>query len=117
MQCLSTYSSEANSVGWYDLTGSYFLLEVVSPQGPGTGTTVTYLLCEDSPDSGYNAVQWSIGGTQLRAIRRVNATEEIIWFDGFDTSNHRWLRIREAPRCIKWVWSRRGGLTGVRSFR
>ena len=22
-----------------------------------------------------------------------------------------------APRCIKWVWSRRGGLTGGRSFR
>jgi hypothetical protein len=49
MQCLSTYSSEANSVGWYDLTGSYL-----------------------------------------------------------------------APRCIEWVWlvwPRRGGLTGVRSFR
>ncbi|MFN2496624.1 MAG: hypothetical protein ABR608_12065 [Pseudonocardiaceae bacterium] len=100
MQCLSSYSSEANSIDFYDLTGSYFLLEVVSPQSAGTGTTVTYMICQNSTYT--DKVGWEIGGSELRAQYKVANTNTTVWFDGFALADHRWLRTREDSGTVYW---------------
>ena len=112
MQCLSSYSSEVLSVDFYDLTGSYALMEVVSPQSPGTGTTSTYFFCREDPD--INAVRWIIAGATLLAEHRVAGTNTTIFSAAFDATTHRWLRFREDAGTIYWdtspdgvVWTNR----------
>jgi len=112
MQCLSSYSSEANSVDSYSLVGSYALMEVVSPQGAGTGTTSTYFLCREIPD--VNAVRWLIAGTTLLAEYRVASTNTTVFSAAFDATAHRWLRFREDAGTVYWdtspdgvVWTNR----------
>jgi len=105
MQCLSGFSSEANSVDYYDFTGSYALVEVVSPQGAGVSTQ-TYFFCRQIPD--VNSVRWLIANTTLLAQRRVASTNTEVFATPFDATNHRWLRIREDAGTVYWDTSADG---------
>lgn len=100
----STYAGIASN-STYDLTGSYAFLETVTLPSSSTNAGAILTL----KVNGSNELRWIKEASTLYAQRTVGGTRTTVTSFAFNSSTHKWWRIRESGGTIYWDTSTNGG--------
>lgn len=106
----SSASDSFISSKWpYDLSDSFNKIEVVSNTGTSVSTFSFWIILEDSPNlSGSNGLYLNIEGSTISAYEAISGTFTPLYSTTYDSSVHKWLRVRETSGTTFWEYSTNG---------
>lgn len=99
----SNGSWSLNSVNTYDLTASYGLYQLVT-NPLGSNAQLEFSLLKDAN----NLYQWYVDSVDIYAYKRVTGTYSALFHTAYDSSTHKFFRIRESGGNILWDTSADG---------
>ncbi len=93
------------TIGTYDLTGSFIYTKLVDPgnQALTTRETVMYVNVDDN-----NKLNFVVSSNTLAAHKIVAGVNTVVTSIPYNAVNHAWLRIRESAGTIYWDTSANG---------
>jgi hypothetical protein len=95
------FDAEISSTSAFDLTGSYFLVEL-----PAVSAGETYILLWFT-DAGTNSIGFSIQGN-IAAIQRVSGAQTNLIAPPYNPVDHRWVKVSESGGTTTWSISSNG---------
>lgn len=109
-QLSSTYTG-IDTTSTYDLTGSYGFVELVGFEaGASSITSYEIYPVNISTSDSNNALQWQVlpPSNTVQAFKRVAGSTTSVWSGTYNSSTHKWFRVRESGGTTYWDTSADG---------
>lgn len=97
---------QAVSVNTYDFTSSYAKVQLVGLPNAGNGTIQTYMTVAKTTN--VDEYNFQYDGSGLTAAYKAGGVQTVVTYAAYDSSNQKWLRIRENGGVVVWETSASG---------
>ena len=104
----SDYAGIENDITSYDMTRSYYHVEVEDVVNASTNANQAFVVYDSAGSSTTNSVRWLLENGTLYAQKYVATTKTTVGSVAFNASTHKWWRIREENGTNYWDTSEDG---------